>query len=48
MRGVSFGRGLNDFWLSFSGRTHGRERIFELELSNDQVAKLIVKIYEDN
>ena len=33
--------------LSFSGRTHGRERILALELSNDQVAKRIVKIYEE-
>ncbi|WP_405376742.1 hypothetical protein [Pseudobutyrivibrio sp.] len=33
--------------LYFSGRTHGRERILELELSNDQVAKRIVKIYEE-
>lgn len=32
--------------LSFSGRTHGRERILALELSNDQVAQRIVKIYE--
>jgi hypothetical protein len=47
MRGVSFGRNLNDFCLSFSGRTHGWERILALELSNDQVAKRIVKIYEE-
>ena len=33
--------------LSFSGRTHGRQRILALELSNEQVAKRIIKIYED-
>ena len=33
--------------LSFSGRTHGRERILALELSNEQVAQRIIKIYED-
>ena len=33
--------------LAFEGRTHGRQRILELELSNDQVAKRIVKIYEE-
>ena len=33
--------------LSFSGRTHGRQRILDLELSNEQVAKRIIKIYED-
>jgi len=33
--------------LFFSGRTHGRERILALELSNDQVAKRIIKIYEE-
>ena len=32
--------------LSFSGRTKGRERILELGLSNEQVARRIVKIYE--
>ena len=32
--------------LSFFSRTHGRERRLELELSNEQVAKRIVKIYE--
>ena len=37
---------LNDA-LMFEGRTHGRERILALELSNAQVAKRIVKIYED-
>jgi len=31
----------------FEGRTNGRERILKLELSNDQVAKRIVKIYEE-
>ena len=33
--------------LAFEGRTHGRERILDLELSNEQVAKRIIKIYED-
>ena len=33
--------------LSFSGRTHGRERILELGLSNEQVAQRIIQIYED-
>lgn len=33
--------------LAFEGRTKGRERILELELSNEQVAKRIVKIYEN-
>ena len=33
--------------LSFSGRTHGRERIEALQLTNEAVAKRIVKIYED-
>ena len=32
--------------LAFEGRTKGRERILELELSNEQVAKRIIKIYE--
>jgi len=32
--------------LSFSSRTHGRQRILDLELSNEQVAKRIIKIYE--
>lgn len=32
--------------LAFEGRTKGRERILELELSNEQVAKQIIKIYE--
>ena len=31
----------------FDGRTHGRERILALELSNDQVAKRIVAIYQE-
>ena len=33
--------------LAFEGRTKGRERILELELSNEQVARRIVKIYEN-
>lgn len=33
--------------LAFEGRTHGRERILALELSNEQVAKRIIKIYEN-
>lgn len=37
---------LNDA-LMFEGRTHGRERIEALQLTNEQVAKRIVKIYED-
>ena len=32
--------------LAFEGRTNGRERILELGLSNEQVAKRIVNIYE--
>ena len=32
--------------LSFSGRNQGRQRILDLELSNEQVAKRIIKIYE--
>ena len=32
--------------LKFEGRTKGRKRILELGLSNEQVAKRIVKIYE--
>lgn len=32
--------------LSFPGRTNGRKRIEELGLSNEQVARKIVKIYE--
>ena len=37
---------LNDA-LKFEGRTNGRQRILDLELSNEQVAKRIIKIYED-
>ena len=33
--------------LAFGGRTNGRERILALGLSNEQVAKRIVEIYED-
>lgn len=33
--------------LAFEGRTHGRERILELKLSNEQVAKRIIRIYEE-
>lgn len=33
--------------LAFEGRTHGRERILALELSNEQVAKRIIIIYEN-
>ena len=33
--------------LSFNGRTKGRERIIELGLTNDLVAKKLVEIYED-
>ncbi len=33
--------------LAFEGRTNGRKRILELELSNEQVAKRIIKIYEE-
>lgn len=32
--------------MMFEGRTNGRERIIDLGLSNEQVAKRIVKIYE--
>ena len=32
--------------LTFEGRTKGRERILELELSNEQVAKRLIKIYK--
>ncbi len=31
--------------LAFEGRTNGRQRILELELSNEQVAKRIIDIY---
>lgn len=33
--------------LAFEGRTKGRERILELGLSNEQVARRIVEIYEN-
>ena len=33
--------------LAYEGRTQGRERILKLGLSNEQVARRIVKIYED-
>ena len=33
--------------LVFKGKTHGRERIIELGLTNEQVACRIMKIYED-
>ena len=32
--------------LSFNGRTKGRERIIELGLTNDLVAKKLVDIYQ--
>ena len=32
--------------LAFEGRTNGRERILALELSNEQVAKRLVEIYQ--
>lgn len=32
--------------LMFEGRTHGRERILELGLSNEQVAKRLLEIYK--
>ena len=32
--------------LAFDGRTMGRERIMQLELSNEQVAQRIIKIYK--
>jgi len=32
--------------LAFKGRTNGRKRILDLGLSNEQVAKRIIKIYE--
>ena len=32
--------------LAFEGRTKGRERILELELSNEQVAQRIIAIYK--
>ena len=33
--------------LAFEGRTNGRQRIIELGLSNEQVARRIVKIYKE-
>lgn len=33
--------------LAFEGRTKGRERIVEMRLTNEQVAKRMVEIYED-
>ena len=33
--------------LSFEGRTNGRKRIIEMELTNEQVAKRIVEIYKE-
>ena len=33
--------------LLYKGRTHGHERIWELGLSNEQVARKLIKIYED-
>jgi len=33
--------------LAFEGRTNGRQRILELELSNEQVAKRIITIYNN-
>lgn len=36
---------LNDA-LMFEGRTNGRQRILDLELSNEQVAKRIIEIYK--
>ena len=33
--------------LSFDGRTNGRQRILKLELSNEQIAKRIVDIYNE-
>lgn len=32
--------------LAFNGRTNGRQRILDLELSNEQVAKRIMEVYE--
>jgi len=32
--------------IAFKGRTKGRERIIEMRLANEQVAKRIIKIYE--
>ena len=36
---------INDAMM-FEGRTNGRERILKLGLSNEQVARRIIKIYE--
>ena len=33
--------------LKYKGRTNGRQRIVELQLTNEQVAKRIIAIYED-
>lgn len=33
--------------LAFEGRTNGRQRILELELTNEQVANRIIRIYND-
>ena len=33
--------------LAFEGRTNGRKRIEELQLTNEAVAKRIIKIYEN-
>ena len=33
--------------LAFNGRTNGRERIMEMGLSNEQVAKRLESIYEN-
>ena len=33
--------------LAFNGRTYGRERIIEMGLSNEQVAKRLESIYEN-
>ena len=37
---------LNDA-LKFEGRTNGLQRILDLELSNEQVAKRIINIYKE-
>ena len=37
---------LNDA-LKFEGRTNGRQRILDLELSNEQVAKRVINIYKE-
>lgn len=33
--------------IAFEGKTNGRQRIEELQLTNAQVARRIVEIYED-